>query len=135
MLHLNVTSFPTLQTERLILRAHLIADANALFALRTNEEVMRYIDRESPKNIQETETKIRQVHEGFNNRTMLAWVIALKENPGQMIGEIGFYRTDLANHRAEIGYMLLPAHWRKGFVSEALNAIVAFGFNEMQLHS
>lgn len=135
MLELNFTKFPVLETKRLILRAHLMSDANELFIMRTNEEVMRYIDRERPKNIQETETKIRQVNEGFNNGTMLAWVIALKEDPDKMIGEIGFYRTDLVNHRAEIGYMLIPAYWRKGLISEALSTVVSFGFNEMYLHS
>lgn len=135
MLILNLPSFPTLKTERLILRAHTLDDANALFALRNNEDVMRYIDRENPKDIQETEAKIKLVHDGFNNRTSIAWVIALKENPSEMIGEIGYYRTDLANHRAEIGYMLRPDLWRKGIISEALNEVISFGFTEMKLHS
>ncbi|RZL52011.1 MAG: N-acetyltransferase [Pedobacter sp.] len=135
MLQLNFNSFPALETERLILRAHTNADANALFALRNNEDVMRYIDRENPKDVQETEAKIKLVHDGFNNKTSIAWVIALKENPSEMIGEIGYYRTDLANHRAEIGYMLRPDLWRKGIISEALNEVISFGFTEMKLHS
>lgn len=135
MLTLTFSSFPTLQTDRLILRAHLINDASNLFQMRTNEEVMRYIDREKPKNIRDTEAKIRLMNEGFNNRTLVAWVIALKENPNQMIGEIGYYRTDLANYRAEIGYMIMSEYWRKGLVSEALKKVIAFGFSEMNLHS
>jgi ribosomal-protein-alanine N-acetyltransferase len=135
MLQLNFTSFPALQTERLILRSHIISDAKALFALRSNKEVMRYIDRENPKDIEETEAKIRLVHEGFNRRTSIAWVIALKENPNEMIGEIGYYRTDLGNYRAEIGYMLQSNFWRKGIISEALNKIITFGFQEMKLNS
>ncbi|RZL46418.1 MAG: N-acetyltransferase, partial [Pedobacter sp.] len=112
MLQLNFTSFPSLETERLVLRAHSIDDAKALFELRNNDEVMRYIDRENPKNLEETELKIRLMYEGFTNRTSLVWVIALKEYPDKMIGEIGYYRTDLANYRAEIGYMLHPDFWR-----------------------
>lgn len=135
MLQLNFTTFPALQTERLILRAHFVTDARALFALRTNEEVMRYIDRENPKNRQETEAKIRLVHEGFNSKASIAWVIALKENPEEMIGEIGYYRTDLANHRAEVGYMLQSSFWRRGLISEALSKVLTFGFQEMKLHS
>lgn len=135
MLTLNFPSFPTLQTERLILRAHTNGDAKALFALRTHEDVKRYINKENPKNIKETEARIRQVHEGYNNKTSVAWVIALKNNPTEMIGEIGYYRTDLANHRAEIGYMLHPNFWRKGLVSEALSEVIALGFKEIKLHS
>lgn len=135
MLTLNLERFPVIETERLILREHLNADAKALFALRSNKEVMRYIDRENPKDIEETEAKIRLVHEGFNSRISIAWVIALKENPDEMIGEIGYYRTNLDNYRAEVGYMLQSNFWRKGIISEALNRVLTFGFQEMKLHS
>lgn len=135
MLQLNFPSIPTLQTERLLLRAHTNADANTLFEMRTNEEVMRYINRERPKTIQDITAFVRTLHEGFLKGENLAWVIALKENPAQMIGSIGYWRTNLANYRAEIGYMLHPAYWRKGIVSEALKASINFGFNEMKLHT
>lgn len=135
MLQLNFPSFPTVQTERLILRAHTNADANKLFELRTNEDVMRYIDRERPKTIQDIEAFIKTLKEGFLKGENLAWAITLKENPTQMIGSIGYWRTNLANYRAEIGYMLQPAYWRKGIISEALIASISFGFNEMKLHT
>ena len=135
MLQLNFQSFPTLQTERLLLRAHLTTDAKFLFALRSNEEVMRYIDRENPKNLEETEAKIKLMQNEFDNKTSIAWVIAFKEDPDEMIGEIGYYRTDLANYRAEVGYMLYPDFWRRGLISEALSKVIDFGFREMKLHS
>lgn len=135
MLTLNFSSFPTLQTERLLLRAHLTTDAKLLFALRSNEEVMRYIDKENPKNFKETEAKIKLMQDGFDNKTSIAWLIALKEKPNEMIGEIGYYRTDLANYRAEIGYMLHQDFWRKGLISESLKKVISFGFQEMKLHS
>ena len=56
MLTLNFTKFPVLETERLILREHDLADAETLFAMRTNETVMKYIDRERPKDIFEIKT-------------------------------------------------------------------------------
>lgn len=135
MLQLNFNSFPTLETERLILRAHTIADAKALFELRSNEEVMRYINKENPKNIEETEAKIKSIQDGFEDKTSIVWAIAFKETPNFMIGEIGYYRTDFANYRAEIGYMLHADFWRKGLISEALKKVVTFGFQEMKLHS
>ncbi|WP_316802067.1 GNAT family N-acetyltransferase [Pedobacter nototheniae] len=135
MLNLNFTSFPNLETERLILREHAITDADSLFAMRTNETVMQYIDRERPKNIFEVKTFVKAFNEGFEKGDNLAWVIALKENPEQMIGTIGYWRTDYANHRAEIGYMLHPDYWRKGIISEALVKTIAFGFENINLHS
>ncbi|TKC02078.1 GNAT family N-acetyltransferase [Pedobacter cryotolerans] len=135
MLKLQFTSFPTLETERLILRAHTNADAKALFALRSNETVMKYIYRERPKDIFDVQTLITTLNKGFENGDNLVWAIALKNNPSEMIGEIGYYRTDFANHRAEIGYMLNPDYWRKGIISEALIKAIAFGFKNINLHS
>ena len=75
------------------------------------------------------------MQDGFDNNTSIAWVIALKEKPNEMIGEIGYYRTDLANYRAEIGYMLHIDFWRKGLISEALKKVINFGFQQMELHT
>lgn len=135
MLTLNFTKFPNLETERLILREHKLSDADTLFAMRTNETVMKYIDRERPNDLLEIKTFITTFNEGFENGDNLAWVIALKENPEHMIGSIGYWRTDFANHRAEIGYMLHPDYWRKGIIGEALIKTIAFGFEEMNLHT
>lgn len=135
MLTFNFQKFPTQETERLLLRNHDLADAHELFKMRTNEDVMQYIDRPRPKAVAEVEEQLRSFNSGYNNANLLVWAISLKENPGKLIGCIGFYRTDFANHRAEIGYMLHPDYWRKGLISEALHQIVTFGFKEMDLHT
>ncbi|WP_316832459.1 GNAT family N-acetyltransferase [Pedobacter aquatilis] len=135
MLSLNFTKFPVLETERLILREHALSDAETLYAMRTNEAVMQFIDRERPKDLMEIKTFITKFNEGFETGDNLAWVIALKENPNQMIGSIGYWRTDFANHRAEIGYMLHPDFWRQGIISEALKRTIDFGFTDINLHT
>ncbi|GGI22739.1 GNAT family N-acetyltransferase [Pedobacter mendelii] len=135
MLILNFNKFPVLETERLILREHALSDAENIFKMRTNEAVMKYIDRERPKDLEDVKTFITTFNEGFENGDNLAWVIALKENPSQMIGSVGYWRTDYPNHRAEIGYMLHPDYWRKGIISEALKRTIDFGFNDMNLHT
>lgn len=135
MLVLNFPSFPELQTDRLILRSYVPSDAPALFAMRTNEEVMRYIDRERPKDIDAIELMITQMIAAYQQQKSLVWAIALKENPALMIGSIGYYRTDFGNYRAEIGYMLMPDFWRKGIIAECLQKTITFGFEEMGLHS
>jgi len=135
MLNLDFTQFPILKTERLVLREHSILDAETLYAMRTNEKVMQYIDRERPKDVSEIRNFITSLNEGFEKGDNLAWVIAFKEIPDQMIGSIGYWRTDFANHRAEIGYMLHPDYWRKGIISEALKKSIEFGFKEINLHS
>lgn len=135
MLSLNFNPFPVLETERLILREHVLADAKSLFAMRTNEEVMRYIDRERPKNVPDTELQINTLNAAYREGKNLTWIMALKEKPGQMIGIVGYWTINPEHHRAEIGYSLLPEHWRMGYTSEALKRTIDFGFKEMNFHS
>lgn len=135
MLSLNFNEFPILKTERLVLRAHSVADAEALYKMRRDVDVMQYIHRERPQTIEDIKTLINTINDGFKQGQSIAWVISLKENPDQMIGSIGYWRTNLANYRAEVGYMLHPDYWRKGIVSEALKTTIDFGFEQMKLHS
>ena len=55
--------------------------------------------------------------------------------PEKLIGNISFWRIIKQHYRAEIGYMLMPAHWRTGIMKEAILAVHDFGFKQMQLHS
>ncbi|SMC62101.1 GNAT family N-acetyltransferase [Pedobacter nyackensis] len=135
MLNIILPKLPELETERLILREQRISDAPVLYDLRTNEQVMRYIDRPTPKNVEESQQVIQSINDNFNKGANLIWAITLKSNPELMIGNLGFWRTDLPNHRAEIGYMLQPDYWRKGILSEALSKVIDFGFNDVKLHS
>ncbi len=135
MLQINLPQLPDIETSRLLLREQKLSDAEALYQLRTNTEVMRYIDRPRPKTVKDSESVIQTILEEFFKGMNLIWAITLKENPDQMIGNLGYWRTDLANHRAEIGYMLHPDYWRQGILSESLKAVIDFGFNTVGLHS
>lgn len=135
MLEINLHQLPEIKTNRLLLRQQQLTDAPMLYQLRTNTEVMRYIDRPRPKDVQESETFIQTINDNFHKDRNMIWAITLKANPDHMIGNLGFWRTDLANHRAEIGYMLHPDYWRRGILSEALTAVIDFGFNSIGYHT
>ncbi len=127
--------FPEMLTERLLLRQIVPGDAGALYQLRTDEEAMRYIGRPKPQSVEEvTEGFIRLIAESMSRNESVAWAICLRDEPG-LIGTIGYHRADPANHRAEIGYMLDPACWSKGIMSEAIAPVVCYGFDQMGLHS
>src|SRR6185295_19509224 len=55
--------------------------------------------------------------------------------PSKIIGYIGYWRMKKEHYRAEIGYALHPAYWKKGIMKEAILAVLDYGFNTMQLHS
>ncbi len=64
----------------------------------------------------------------------ISWGITFKDDP-VVIGMIGSYRLQLQHFRGEVGYTLHADHWRKGIMSEALQAVVGTGFQRLGFHS
>lgn len=135
MLELNFSPFPEIKTERLLLRKMTEADAPEIFFLRSDEMVMKYIDREKPKSQEEALAFIKMVNTNIDKNEAVMWAIALKDKPDTLIGNIGFWRIISQNYRSEIGYMLHPFFWGKAIMKEALLAAADYGFNKMKLHS
>lgn len=135
MLAASFTPFPEIRTERLRLRRILAADAPALLDLRTNDGVMRYLDREPPTGISDINDLIALIDKGIATDDAITWGICLETDPETIIGTIGYWSMTKAHYRAQLGYMLQPAHWRKGLMQEALKAVIRFGFDIMKLHS
>lgn len=134
MLSLNSTPFPALETERLLLRRVTMNDAPAVLAMRSDVDAMRYIDRPRATTLADAEALIGRIDAGLNGNTAVGWGLEWKAQPG-LIGTIGYHRVEAAHYRAEIGYMLHPAHWRQGVMSEALATVLAYGLGPMGLHS
>jgi [ribosomal protein S5]-alanine N-acetyltransferase len=65
---------------------------------------------------------------------VIEWAITLKDS-GQYIGAISYHRLMKEHFRAEIGYILHPAHHGKRIMDEAIRTVTDFGFNSMGLHS
>ena len=134
MLTINFTPFPNLETERLLLRRVNESDVNEVFALRSNPETMKYIPRPLVKTIDDALEHIAMINAKIENNEGINWAITYKGSP-KLIGIIGHYRIKPEHHRAEIGYMLHKEHNGKGIITEAVQEVVKYGFNEMKLHS
>lgn len=126
--------FPIIKTERLILRAFTQEDAPYLFKMRTNDRLMKYVDTKRPDRIEDTIEKIELMNLDFHNKKGISWAI-IKKDSDEVIGYIGYWRLWKEHLRAEIGYILHPDWWGKGIMSEALNKILDFGFNNLKIHS
>jgi ribosomal-protein-alanine N-acetyltransferase len=135
MLSPNFSPFPVLATERLLLRQMTLDDAPAVQRLRSNTDVMKYINRPLTQTVEEAEKWISVVLDALEKNDGISWCISLKENPAEHVGNIGLWRIDKENYRAEIGYMLEPHLQGKGVMFEALQPVIQYGFIEMGLHS
>lgn len=134
MLTVEFGEFPILKTHRLLLRQASPADAPALFAMRSDERVMRYIGRPPQKDLSEAEQLIQQYLDGYANNEAINWALTLHGQP-TLIGTIGFWKLDKMNHRAEIGYTLHADYWRQGIMNEAMSAALEYCFQTLNFHS
>lgn len=130
----SFSPFPILITDRLVLRRKTQADAEAWYFFRTDPGMMKYLDKEPAKDLQEVKDLIKRVNEGEDLGDSIAWAISLKDNP-EMIGSISFWRTMKEHHRAEIGYVLHTNFQGKGIMMEAAKVVLDYGFGKMKLHS
>jgi [ribosomal protein S5]-alanine N-acetyltransferase len=134
MLTINFHPFQNIETERLLLRRLNENDADEVLALRGNPEIMKFIPRPLAKSKEDALEHIAMIEDKIVNNTGINWGITIKGSP-KIIGIIGHYKISPENHRAEIGYMSFPATNGKGYMSEAIKAVLEYGFEQMGLHS
>jgi [ribosomal protein S5]-alanine N-acetyltransferase len=124
--------FPALSTERLILRQIQEEDRNELFLLRSDEKVLEYIDRPKAQSVDECVQFIRKINEGIAKKEWLYWAITLHN---KLIGTICLWNFSKDRSLAEVGYELMSDYQGKGYMQEALTAVIKYGFVELKLHS
>lgn len=130
---LPMRNFPRLTTERLVLRQLTLADAPAVFDYFRLDDVTEYYDLESFTELRQAEELIGRWNERFERQAGIRWGIALKSDD-RIIGTCGYHGWSKEHAKAEIGYELTPACWRQGIMSEALAAIIPYGFESMGLN-
>ncbi|MES2748037.1 MAG: GNAT family N-acetyltransferase [Bacteroidota bacterium] len=134
MLTINFHPFKNLETERLLLRRVAATDVNEIIELRGNPDAMKYIPRPLVTTTEEALAHFEMIDSKIESNEGINWAITVKGNP-KLIGIIGHYRIEPEHHRSEIGYMILPQYNGQGITSEAVKAILAYGFDDMNLHS
>lgn len=127
--------FPILETSRLLLKQLSQADAERLHAIRSQKEAMQFIPRPLSSGIDDANALIEKMLDLTLKNDCITWGIHLKSRPQYLIGTMGYYRSDHANHRSEIGYLLDPEYWRQGITHEAIQPAINYGFEIMKLHT
>ncbi|WP_214894271.1 GNAT family protein [Exiguobacterium sp. H66] len=124
---------PTLETDRLLLRPMRQEDVDDLFAYTQDEETARYVTWNANQTVEQAEQFLTYVLSNYEQGKQAPWAIEWKAT-GQMIGTIDFIHLLLdENKQAELGYALSRQFWGKGIVTEAVERVLAFGFEVLQL--
>ena len=125
--------FPRIATERLLLNQAVPSDIPNIVRYAGNKKIVEHT-RTMPHPYFEEDaiSWLNMANEGFKKDNQYIMAIRLKANES-FIGGIGL-TVDLTNNRAELGYWVAEPHWNQGYASEAVGAILKYGFEELRLN-
>ncbi|OEH92044.1 GNAT family N-acetyltransferase [Bacillus solimangrovi] len=124
--------FPIIETERLILREVTIEDAEGMLDYFSDQDVVKHIGLAPFQSVADVYDEINWYKSIREEGSGIRWGITLREEE-QVIGSCGFLNMKPKHHRAEVGFELSKDCWGKGIASEALEAVVKYGFLHYEL--
>ena len=122
-----------LELERVRLRRLDESDAGALFDIHRDPEVTRYQSKPAMTDRAEVEALIGRIRAGYESGSSLQLGIERKED-GVLVGYCLLFNFHEESRRAEIGYSLAREYWRRGYMHEALVALIELAFGELGLN-
>jgi len=123
-------TIPVLETERLRLRAHTLADLPAYCKLWADPRVVRYIGTK-PNTVEESWSRMLRNAGHWALLGFGSWLVEEKST-GDFVGEVGLfnYKRDIEpplGDVPEIGWILKPDKHGRGYATEAVHALLAWG--------
>ena len=123
----------TIELDKVLLRPITADDAEDLYDIFSDKQVMKYYDRLPLKSREEADDLAKMFMDGLADKTMIRWGIEEKAG-GKLIGTCGFFCISEDDKKVEIGYELRRDRWGMGIMSEALGAIMKFIFTRTDIN-
>lgn len=124
----------TIETERLILRKFEYTDDEAMLKHWVADEKIQSLYSEPVYSTKEEVKGLLDKYIGsYDKSDYYRWAVVEKKS-GECIGQIAYFLVDNKNHFAEIEYCIGSDFQCKGYATEATKAVIAYGFNKMNLH-
>lgn len=127
------SSLPVLETARLRLRPMTMRDEADMFRYCSDPAVSRHVLWDTHENPRQTRQTLRAAIRQYKNGDPGSFAIE-RRSDHRMIGTIGFMWLNLDHRSAEVGYSLARDCWNQGYATEALSAVLRFGFNTLKLN-
>jgi [ribosomal protein S5]-alanine N-acetyltransferase len=128
---MNFNPFPTLTSERLLLRRMTMEDLKEFFILKSDERLLKNYHAKA-KTYEEARRFLQKLDDDISANECVVWGITLKSE-NKVIGSICYWNLSEDLSKAEIGYELMHEFQGKGIMTEAIQAVIAYGFNDMNL--
>ena len=124
---------PRIETERLILRKVRMDDAVDMYAYSCDPLVAKHVLWDAHTSVNETKAYLRYMIRKYRMGDPSSWGIEEKAT-GKIIGTIGYMWYQADNNACEVGYSLARAKWNKGYMTEALKAVIDYSFDTLGFH-
>jgi len=120
-----------LETERLVLRRFVNSDVEDMYGSWCSDpKVTTYMTWQPHGDISVTREYLLGILRDYDREDCYHWAIELKES-GRVVGSIGVGRHNDAPRSVTIGYCLGSAWWNRGYMTEALRALIQFFFEQV----
>jgi len=129
-----VSNFPTLDTDRLLLREIVAEDAPALFTILSNAEAMCWLGTDPLSDLKQA-ARMVETFSGWRKMPNpgTRWGIQRK-GANELIGSCGLFKWNRDWKNCVIGFELAQPARGVGYMREAASAMLAWGFENMELH-
>lgn len=122
-----------IETKRLLLKELTPEMQDELFTFCTDEQIMSFLGFTTAGELEAEREKWKGGMTTY--RTSFKSFFIWEKDSGKMIGRSGFHNWYPMHRRAELGYVLFDETAKqKGYMTEAVQAIIAYGFDEMDLN-
>ena len=132
--HPLFAEFPVQESDNLLLRQILPSDAVHIYQLYADPEVTRHYDLETFTKSGQAREIIQSYTGRFDRGLGLRWGVCHKGAEDEVIGTAGYNLWLQSSRRAILGFDLLSKFWRRGIMTEALCAVLNFGFERMRIN-
>jgi len=123
--------FPLLATPRLILRDLRPTDLDDLYEYASDPEIDAFTPWDHYKNIEEARENLNDFMEAYEKHGFWAWGIEHLADK-KLIGIININKPGY-NRKVEVGYAIARAYWGPGLATEAVQALIQYGFEKLDL--
>ena len=122
-----------LETQRLFFRHPVIEDLDDYFALYSNPEITKYIP-DAPRNYEETKKEVEWFLNGHPRHPELGLWATIHKETGRFIGRCGLLPWTIGGRQeVEVAYTIAQDFWGQGLATEAAQAILQYGFEQLHL--
>ena len=122
-----------LETSRLVFRHLVPDDLDSLFALYRDPDVKKYIP-DAPLTYEEAKEELEWFQNGHPKYPQLGLWATIHKQTGKFIGRCGLLPWTIdGRSEIEVAYLLAKAYWGQGLGTEAAQAILHYGFEQLRL--